>query len=205
MNEQFFDRASKADYDAWGVLGNPGWSWEDLLPYFIKSTNLTVPPPANPYHYTWNSSFYGRTGPVRANFAPFQWPEEYVFWDAWHEIAAQQQQKSLAQIEFPKEGGSGDAVGVYWVPNSQDDATQTRSDARTAYYDPAAERPNLHLVTGTKVNKILLCGKTAVGVQMTARDAKPDQHVSIAARKEVILAAGPVFSPNLLHLSLIHI
>ncbi|KAF2162383.1 GMC oxidoreductase [Zasmidium cellare ATCC 36951] len=143
VNGMFFDRASALDYDAWEALGNPGWGWEGLLPYFI-------------------------------NLPPWQWPALPSFVDAFREMDR--------GIEFPREGSDGSGVGVFWVASSQDPATQTRSDARTAYYDPVRQRTNLHLLTGTKVETILFRDKVAIG-------------------KEVILAAGAIFSPNILHLS----
>ena len=88
---------------------------------------------------------------------------------------------------------------MFWVPNSEDPTTETRSDARTAYYDPAANRTNLHLVTATKVNKVLFQGTTAIGIQMTSRD--DNTTVSAYAKHEVVIAAGPIFSPNVLQLS----
>ena len=88
---------------------------------------------------------------------------------------------------------------MFWVPNSEDPTTETRSDARTAYYDPAANRTNLHLVTATKVDKVLFQGTTAIGIQMTGRN--DNTTVSAYARHEVVVAAGPLFSANVLQLS----
>jgi len=190
VNGMFFDRASVADYDAWEELGNPGWGFDGLLPYFIKATNLT--PPAAGYNYTWNASVWGTDGPVHASFAPWEWPEESTMFTAWSEL-------DNGTIPYPIDGADGSGVGVLWVPNSEDPTTETRSDAKTAYYDPAVNRTNLHLVTGTKVDKVTFSGKTATGVQMTSRD--DNTTISAFASKEVIIAAGPVFSSNILQLS----
>jgi hypothetical protein len=67
----------------------------------------------------------------------------------------------------PRDGGSGDALGAFWVPNCLDPSTMTRSFARTGYYNPAAKRRNLHLLTGKTVTKVLFQGKTATGVQVS--------------------------------------
>ncbi|KAK4508492.1 hypothetical protein PRZ48_002231 [Zasmidium cellare] len=193
VNGMFFDRASALDYDAWETLGNPGWGWKGLLPYFIKSTTF-VPPSAEVverYGYTWDLETWGTEGPARATFPPFQWPGLRTFVDAFREMGR--------GLKFPREGSDGSGVGVFWVASSQDPATQTRSDARTAYYDPVSGRTNLHLMTETKVERILFRDRTAVGVQMTRRK---DNTTSCAyARKEIILAAGAIFSPNILHRS----
>ena len=90
INGMFFDRASAADYNAWEQLGNEGWGWEGMLPYFIKSTNFTPPTAeiAAKYNYTWNASVWGTDGPVHASIAPFEWPEEPLMFTAWSEINA---------------------------------------------------------------------------------------------------------------------
>jgi choline dehydrogenase-like flavoprotein len=57
-------------------------------------------------------------------------------------------------------------LGAHWIPNTLDPATQTRSYARTAHYDPVKNRPNLHLLPGTKVTQITFRGNTATGVKV---------------------------------------
>jgi len=165
-----------------------------MLPYFIKSTNFTPPTAqiAATYNYTWNTSVWGTDGPVHASIAPWEWPEEPLMFSAWSEL-------NNGTIPYPVDGADGSAVGVFWVPNSEDPTTETRSDAKTAYYDPVASRKNLHLVTGTKVDKVTFRGKTADGIQMTSRE--DNTTVFAYAKKEVIMAAGPIFSSNLLQLS----
>lgn len=71
----FFDRGAKADYDAWAELGNPGWDFKGLLPYFRRSTTFT--PPDREIEEGWDVTFdeedYG-DGLVQASFPPFEWP-----------------------------------------------------------------------------------------------------------------------------------
>ncbi|EME89005.1 uncharacterized protein MYCFIDRAFT_116030, partial [Pseudocercospora fijiensis CIRAD86] len=193
-NRMAFDRGSKADYDAWESLGNADWGWNGLLPYFLKSTNFTPPQPdsATKWHLTWNASSYGTSGPVRVNLPEYQWPQQPRFRAAFQEVEG-------SDIGYPTEINDGSPVGVGWVPNSQDSTSQTRSDARTAYWDPARYRPNLHLVVGTKVTKVIFENKTAAGIEMISRE--DSFRARVRARKEVILAAGPVFSANILHRS----
>ncbi|KAF7197206.1 Dehydrogenase xptC [Pseudocercospora fuligena] len=193
-NRMAFDRGSKADYNAWESLSNAGWGWNGLLPYFLKSTNFTRPQPesAEKWHLTWNASVYGTTGPVRVNLPEYQWPQQPRFRAAFQELEG-------TDIGYPKEINDGSPVGVGWVPNSQDSTLQTRSDARTAYWDTARYRPNLRLVVGTQVKKVIFENKTAAGIEMTSREDSFTARVR--ARKEVILAAGPVFSANILHRS----
>ena len=70
-------------------------------------------------------------------------------------------------MQTPQDPGSGAATGVFWGPSSLDPRTETRSDARTAYYDPVVgQRPNYHLLTGHAVSKISFKGQKATGVEV---------------------------------------
>ncbi|KAH7384659.1 hypothetical protein BKA66DRAFT_400758, partial [Pyrenochaeta sp. MPI-SDFR-AT-0127] len=195
VNGMAFDRASAADYDAWEQLGNPGWNWLSLLFYFRKSTTFTPPSAANVREFgtTFDSLAYGN-GPVQASFPNFEYADMKTIWASW----------KAAGVPLPREHALGNAVGAYWIPTSLRPDTQTRSHAKNAYYDPVKSRSNLVLITGKTANEILfsqglLTGYTANGVQFKSRS---DGSVKkVYARREVILAAGSVFTPQLLQLS----
>lgn len=77
VNGMFLTRGSAADYDAWEQLGNPGWGWSGLLPYFKKSVTFTPPDPevAEKYGWTWDAEkAYGGNGPVQLSYPPWNWP-----------------------------------------------------------------------------------------------------------------------------------
>lgn len=196
VNGMAFARASKADYDAWEQLGNNGWNWDSLLYYFKKSTTFTPPQASNVENFgtTYDASYYGRNGPVQVSFPNFEYPDVKHIWKAF---------KSEG-IRLPKEHAAGAAIGACWTPTALQSKTQTRSHARNAYYDPVESRNNLVLVTGKTVNEILFkqgrfTGYTANGVQYKTRDNGSLERVF--ARREVILAAGSIFTPHLLQLS----
>lgn len=107
----------------------------------------------------------------------------------------------MQELKLPKlkEGAAGNAVGTFWTQTTLDARTQTRSSAYTAYYAPAASRPNLRLVTGSHVIQILFSNRTAVGTKVKCR--LDGRIASYYASKEVILAAGAIFTPQLLQLS----
>jgi choline dehydrogenase-like flavoprotein len=97
---------------------------------------------------------------------------------------------------------NGEAIGAIWVPNSLDPAGETRSFARTAYYDPAKTRPNFHLIAGYKVRDILFSDDlTATGITFQARNTTNSTIMTVMAKKEVILAAGAAHSPQILQRS----
>ncbi|KAF2157454.1 GMC oxidoreductase [Myriangium duriaei CBS 260.36] len=191
VNGMAYNRAAADDYNAWEDLGNEGWGFNDLLPYFIKSTTLNTPSPAvaQEYSITWDRSAYDH-GPVPATLTNFQFPDLKKFWQAWVE----------AGVPRPKEHGLGDAVGAFWMPSTIDVKRGVRGDARLEYYEPIKRRPNFHLLTKTTVNEILFQnGLTASGVSMTSRlDNTTSQ---VFASKEVILAAGAIHTPQILQLS----
>lgn len=191
VNAMFFDRGSRGDYNLWEDLGNPGWGWNGLLPYFKKSETYHPPSPdlAREFRLTYDPSAHGTSGPIHSSYPPFLYPVIRNFLAVFEEFGSR----------VPRDGGSGDALGAFWVPNTLDPSTMTRSFARTGYYNPAAKRRNLHLLTGTTATKILFQGKTAVGVQFGKSKNEPLQ--SVKATHEVIIAAGSQHTPQLLLLS----
>ncbi|KAH6665583.1 choline dehydrogenase-like protein [Halenospora varia] len=193
VNGMFFDRGSDGDYDAWEQLGNEGWGWDGMKKYFKKSTKFTPVSESTrkEYKITYDVSAYGN-GPVQVSISSFQWPDIKKIFNAWR----------TENVPMPMEGFT-DAIGAYWCPADIDNATATRSNAKVTYYDPVQTRANLKLLTGTRVNRILFDsnhgGLVAKGVQMVSR--ADDSIAKVYANKEVILAAGGVFTPHLLMLS----
>jgi choline dehydrogenase-like flavoprotein len=195
VNGMGYSRGSKADYDAWEELGNPGWGWDGLLPYFRKSTTFMPPSPevASRWNITWDASVYG-DGPLRTHISDFQYPDVAVFWDALRHNPG---------LDVPPGANAGDGPGAFWSPLSVDARTMTRATARAAYYDPVnATRQNLRLVTGQTATEILFHPGNplrAKGVRIVSRSDNTVR--SIYAKKEVILAAGAIQTPQLLQAS----
>lgn len=195
VNGMFFDRGSASDYDAWEALGNPGWGWKDLLPYFKKSVTFTPPTPevAAEYEYSWDiESAYGGNGEIQVSYPPYQFPGQNLLWDAWTEIG----------IKKPKEPANGEAIGALQAPSALDPKTRTRSYARTAHYDPFVNRTNYHLLTGYQATEVLFKeggALEAVGVNIVQRGTA--KKIPIIAKREVIIAAGALWTPWLLQRS----
>ncbi|KAF8248110.1 alcohol oxidase [Wilcoxina mikolae CBS 423.85] len=187
INGMFFDRGSKRDYDSWEKLGNKGWNWEGLEPYFKKSETYHPPDPELGIEY--DPATHGSSGPVQVSYPPFMYPQLKTVMHA---------MKSFG-INIPRDGGNGEAIGAFWVPNSLDPKTETRSYAKTAYYALSAPRKNYHLITQHQVTKILIDNKIATGVIFSSNASSPPQQV--LAKAEVILAAGALHTPKLLQLS----
>ncbi|KAI4740093.1 alcohol oxidase [Aureobasidium sp. EXF-12298] len=189
VNGMGYDRGTQPDYDAWGELGNDGWNWGNLLTYFKKSSTFTPnkKETLDKYNYTYDLSAYG-SGPVQVSLPEWQYPEMPAFWDAMDEM----------KINKVQEGALGEP-GHFWVPASTDPKYQTRSSARTAYYDPIASRSNLKVVTGVQVQEIVFATLTAKGVRLLDRDT--GKTYTAYANMELILAAGAIHTPQILQLS----
>jgi len=195
VNAMMTIRGTAEDYDRWGQLfGNKStWSWEGLLPYFRKALNFVPPNPdvARSANITYNPQFWGNTSGVYAAWPSFQFPATSLLMDAF---------KGFPGVEYPSDSGAG-RPGVLWHPTFMHPTQVLRSYARTGHYDNL-NRPNYQLLPGIKVTKILFNGTTATGVTYVPSTGRGQAEVTtVTARKEVILAAGAIHSPQILQLS----
>ncbi|KAF2635099.1 choline dehydrogenase [Massarina eburnea CBS 473.64] len=193
VNGMQWDRGTDLDYDSWELLGNPGWGSRGLAKYFKKSTHFDAPSEetTKKFNITYDKNAYG-DGPLKVSISNYQY-------DDYKDIY----QSFLSRKDLPHvQEGFSRPIGTFWTPNSVDNSTKERSYARTAYYEPVKTRSNLKLLTNTHVDEILFkSGRQLVanGVKLTS-NADGTQS-SVYAAKEVILAAGGVFTPHLLMLS----
>jgi choline dehydrogenase len=175
INAMIYMRGQKEDWDHWAALGNRGWSWEEVLPVFRSLED---------YEHG-AADGYGAGGEVRIEDPRVRW--EII--DAWRAAAAE------CGIPPVKVFNGGDNFGCAYFQMNQ--KRGRRWSATRAFLRPVMHRPNLSVMTDASVLKLLLSGKTCKGVTFTHRDAK----FSAAAKKETILAAGAIGSPQLLQLS----
>ncbi|KAJ5118428.1 uncharacterized protein N7443_007357 [Penicillium atrosanguineum] len=192
LNFMAWNRGHRKDYDAWEKLGNPGWGWEDLLPYFLRSETFHPPSAAHQKHYqsSYRAEFNGTEGPVQTTHIKQYGPPHQYWHQTLNELGISSNPDSLA----------GSNCGVWNLVCTIEPDTQERSYAAPAYYLPVASRPNLYVITETTVLKVLLeqkDGWVATGVR-----ARHDGVVlDIKAVREVIISAGSVQSPQILELS----
>jgi len=148
------------------------------------------PGAAKEWNMTWNPSVYDN-GPVHITIPDFQYPDVAYFRNAWN---------SESGVDLQTDISAGSGPGIYWSPSTIDRRDETRASARKEYYDPVySKRPNLHLLTGQTVIEILFQNLTASGVRMvsSANNCTSESF----AKKEIILAAGAVKTPQLLQVS----
>ncbi|MEK6806711.1 MAG: choline dehydrogenase [Pseudomonadota bacterium] len=164
------------DYDHWASLGNPGWSYKDVLPYFRKLENYE---PGN------DAEYHGRGGPLNVSDCRSTNPLTQVF------LEACQQAGYAPTPDF--NGAQQEGIGRYRVYQKNGE----RHSNAEAYLRDAESRPNLKIITGAQVSRVLFEGKRAVGVRYIAGGKFHD----VTAQREVILSAGSIGSPQLLLLS----
>lgn len=169
-------RGQKQDYDHWSSLGNPGWSFQEVLPYFVKLESNDT---------TSNRQEHGSSGPVSITSIRAKHPLIEAV------IAA------AGKLGVPRtddfNGLVQEGVGYYQLTTRNG----LRCSAAKAYLKPARGRANLTILTNTQATRILFEGKRASGVSTSAAG----QIGEVQARRGVILSAGALQSPQLLMLS----
>jgi choline dehydrogenase len=175
INGMIYMRGQAADYDAWAAEGNPGWAWNDVLPLFKKSEN----------HYGGGNDHHGAKGEWRVEQQRYRWP----ILDAFRTAAGQ---AGIAPVD---DFNTGDNEGCGYFQVNQ--KAGIRWNSAKAFLRPVLKRPNLTVHTGVRVDKVLLQQGRAQAVQARWQGT---EH-SFTAKREIILCAGAIGSPNILQRS----
>ncbi|PGH14522.1 hypothetical protein AJ79_03015 [Helicocarpus griseus UAMH5409] len=193
LNFMAWTRGNREDYDAWEELGNPGWGWESLLPYFKKSESFSEPSCSHQEQYNsfFDPRFHGDSGPVQTVHSLEYWPSGSYFQQAINSLGVKMGHDSLA----------GSNVGWWNMLGSVDHLNRTRSYSATAYYRQNSARPNLFLLTNALTTEILIEEENGGWLAKGVRFSYDDEDYIANASREVILSAGSVQSPQLLELS----
>ena len=175
INAMIYIRGHKADYDEWARLGNSGWSYDDVLPYFKKSEHREA----------GGDAYHGQGGEL--NVAPLPEPGAVneVFFEAGRQI----------QLPFTDDfnGAQQEGLGMYEVTQKGGERWST---AR-AFLDPIDMRPNLTVIAGACTENIIIENGRATGIRY---ESKKQSHI-VSAVREVILSAGAFGSPHIMLLS----
>lgn len=179
INMLMYMRGNPLDYDGWAREGNPGWGWDDVLPYFRKSEN-------NQTFRAENDPFHGTEGPV--------WVEELRTDNPWHATLRQ----ACQEAGWPCNPDLNGAVQDGFRPTQVMMKGGERHHAGQIWILPHLDtRPNLRLQCDSPVTRILFEDRRAVGVEVVQGGHKRE----IRARKEVIVSSGGLLSAKLLQLS----
>ena len=175
INGMIYMRGQARDYDQWRQMGNAGWGWEDVLPYFRRSED----------HFGPEDAVHGVGGELRVERQRLNWPILDDVAKAAGEIG----------IDPTEDFNDGDNEGSGYFPVTQ--RRGIRWNARKAFLDPARRRANLQVVTGAHVERIVLDGTRATGVEYTVGGERRRAR----AGREVVLSAGAIGTPQILELS----
>ncbi|XP_067006945.2 glucose dehydrogenase [FAD, quinone] [Anabrus simplex] len=179
LNLMVYVRGNKNDYDNWERMGNPGWKYEDVFPYFKKVENMQIP-------QFQDSEYHSTKGNIKINYPPYRTEMSSTILRAGKEMGQ-------PEVDYNGEHQTGFARLQTTTANG------SRWTASKGYLHPIRKRRNLHLKKRALVTKILINEdtKTAYGVNFI----KGNKNYTVYARKEVIISAGAINSPQLLMLS----
>jgi len=175
VNAMVYARGHRSDYDHWASLGNSGWSYDEVLPYFKRAE----------HNERGADAFHGTGGPL--NVMDLRSPNRY----ASHFVEAGAQAGFAVNRDF--NGAELEGVGQFQVTHKNGE----RHSAAKGYLTPNLGRPNLQVITDAHTTRILMDGRRAIGVEYR-RGGKLHQ---VMAQREVLLCAGAIQSPQLLMLS----
>ncbi|KAF5583034.1 GMC oxidoreductase [Fusarium pseudocircinatum] len=181
LNGLCWSRGSVSDYDGWGKLGNKGWSWNDLLPYFKKSEKFTFnvePHDANELHIRPQSAEHGYNGSVHVSYPQYFYDQSSNVLDGFAELG----------LPIIGDVNNGTATGATILPSSMHPDNQTRFDAREAHFDSASSSNSAHNSS-----------QRVIGVEFATNNKSKAR--SISCTREVIVSAGAIFTPTLLQVS----
>ncbi|WP_118132646.1 GMC family oxidoreductase [Oceanicella sp. SM1341] len=175
INGMIYMRGQARDYDTWAQMGCTGWGWDDVLPLFRKSED----------HFMGADEMHGAGGEWRVEMARVRWKILDIFQEA-------AEQAGIPRTEdFNR--GTNEGSGYFQV----NQRAGVRWNTSKAFLRPAKGRPNLEVRTEAQVMRLLVEEGRVTGVEY-ARDGAP---VQIRAKREVVLCAGAIGSPQILELS----
>ena len=176
INAMVYIRGHRADYDEWASLGNQGWSYADVLPYFKRSE----------HNAELDGEYHGKGGPLHVQGLQSDNPVREMF--------LQGAREAQFRIRDDFNAAEQEGLGVYQVTQKNGE----RWSAARAYVHPhMGSRGNLRVETGAQATRIIFEGKRAVGVEYR----QGNETKQLRARREVILSSGAFQSPQLLMLS----
>ncbi|KAJ7745961.1 alcohol oxidase [Mycena olivaceomarginata] len=192
-NGMVYTRGSAEDYDRYAaVTGDPGWSWDSLLPYFFKNEKWTQPTDHHDTRGQFNPSVHSTDGINSVSLSGYHWPifEHHVL---------QTTRELPEEFPFNLDFNSGQMLGIGWLQSTIGGGK--RSTSATSYLAPKfAQRKNLHVLLHAQVSRLVHAQKTKQGA-VTFGGVEFLQGESLftaKATKEIILSAGSVGTPTIL-------
>ena len=175
INGLVYVRGQHEDYDGWRDLGNAGWGYRDVLPYFRKAED----------NQRWANEYHGTGGPLCVSDPTWTHPLCEAFFDA------------AQKCGYPLNPDCNGATQAGFGYNQVTQRNGRRCSTAVGYLRPARDRSNLSVATNAHTTRILFSGRRASGVEYLQGGARK----SAQARREVLLAAGSFGSPQIMQLS----
>ncbi|KAK4245571.1 glucose oxidase [Corynascus novoguineensis] len=197
INGMTYIRGNVAEFDAWEKLGNPGWNWKSIFPYFKRSEKYTAPTKSQQAAgATYESRYHGFTGPLHVGYIPALKNGSFapVVIKTWERLS----------IPHNPDLNSGSVRGFGMGPQTLDSELDIRYDSARAYLHPAEHRPNLKMFKGTGKRITWARGKSgdgglvALGVEVINDGGEA---TLLRVEKEVVLSAGALRTPLVLEAS----
>lgn len=176
INGLVYVRGQAQDYDGWAALGNPGWAWRDVEPLFRRM---------EAYQHAGEDGLRGSTGPLRISEADRRNRLYEALFAAGESLGIARNPDYNALVQE----GFGMAQGTVWRGR--------RMDTGACYLAPSRARPNLTVLTAATAERLAIEDRVCRGVYFRQRG----QHAAAWARREVIVCAGAIASPQLLECS----
>ena len=178
INGLMYNRGQREDFDLWAARGNEGWSFDEILPYFKRSERRISKE---------LSSMRGRGGPIPVTDMDWMHPVSEAFIQGAVDLG----------IVRNSDYNSGDQAGVGYFQRMIERGLRVSS--AKGFLRSGTRRHNLHLITDARVTTLIFAGNVAIGVRYGRR--RGGEQTEVHARREVILAAGPVNTPRLMQIS----
>lgn len=175
MNAMMYVRGNRTDFDHWASLGNAGWGFDDVFPYFLKSERNS----------RGGSDWHGADGLLDVTDPAAPHPNSLAFVEAAAELGF------VKNADFNGERQEGTGLFQRTIEG------KSRCSTSRAFLNPARKRKNLHVMTDAEARRVVFEGKRAAGV-CYGRNGYEEE---VSARREVVLCGGTVNSPYLLMLS----
>lgn len=179
INGHIYNRGQRMDFDTWAQMGNRGWGYADVLPYFKRLEKRVG---------EGDNTFRGRDGNLTVTTMD------------WRDPLCEAFMEGAVSLGIPRNPDYNGKIqeGVSYCQRTIDKGL--RVSGSTAFLKPAMKRPNVHVQTHAHATEIIFEGKRAVGVRYT-KGGKGGTPIEVRANKEVILSGGTYNSPQLLQLS----
>ena len=180
INGLLWIRGQSNDYDNWRQMGNTGWGWNDVLPYFLKSENNEL----------GKSEYHNDSGPIMVSNKKIDLKMLDEFQNAAEECG----------IPKTNDFNTGDNTGIgffQFTTNHNKSLLKLRCSAAKGYLNPVKKRKNLKIITNAHVQKINFEGTKANSVNFY----RGDKLITAKAKREIILSAGSIGSPHILQVS----